>query len=120
MACPLRYRRAEGVPTPPSAALDRADPLLGLLGMTALVELMREIVALISTGRKGWDEGNLRRIFARSPKLDLSKDILALSTESLSVLTVPTCGWIDLGRLENHGVVCVSHPAGPATHHSVR
>jgi len=101
-----------------SMFVDRADLLLGLLGMTAPVELIRELVALISAGREGWGERNLRRIFARSPTLDLSTDILGPSPESLSVLKVPTCGGIDLGRLEKHGGANLSHRTARTTHHT--
>jgi mannose-1-phosphate guanylyltransferase len=36
-------------------------------------------------------------LFERLPRLDFSRDILEASLPSLSVLTVPPCGWSDMG-----------------------
>lgn len=39
----------------------------------------------------------LAELYARSPSIDFSRDILQHSTDSLRVLRVPACGWSDLG-----------------------
>lgn len=39
----------------------------------------------------------LAELYARSPSIDFSRDILQRSTDSVRVLKVPACGWSDLG-----------------------
>lgn len=59
-----------------------------------LVGEMRHIVtsAPISAQRH-----RLAELYARSPTIDFSRDILQRSLDSLRVLKVPACGWSDLG-----------------------
>jgi hypothetical protein len=39
----------------------------------------------------------LADLYARSPNIDFSREILQRSPDSLRVLRVPACGWSDLG-----------------------
>lgn len=39
----------------------------------------------------------LAELYARSPAIDFSRDILQCSTDALRVMKVPACGWSDLG-----------------------
>jgi hypothetical protein len=55
-----------------------------------LVAQMRRIVAEPSSSASA-------ELFERLPRLDFSRDILENSLDSLSVLTVPECGWSDMG-----------------------
>jgi mannose-1-phosphate guanylyltransferase len=60
-----------------------------------LVKEMQDIITA-SEGSKQL-EARLNELYARLPELDFSRDILQRSPASLRVLTVPACGWSDLG-----------------------
>lgn len=59
-----------------------------------LVGEMRHIVTRMPTSAQ---RSQLAGLYARSPAIDFSRDILQRSTDSLRVLKVPACGWSDLG-----------------------
>lgn len=59
-----------------------------------LVGEMRHIVTSVATSQQ---MSQLAELYARSPTIDFSRDILQRSTDSLRVLRVPACGWSDLG-----------------------
>jgi mannose-1-phosphate guanylyltransferase len=60
-----------------------------------LVKEMQDIITA-SEGSKQL-EARLSELYARLPELDFSRDILQRAPSSLRVLTVPPCGWSDLG-----------------------
>lgn len=59
-----------------------------------LVGEMRHIVAAVPASAQ---MSQLAELYARSPSIDFSRDILQRSCNSLRVLRVPACGWSDLG-----------------------
>ena len=59
-----------------------------------LVGEMRQIVESVPPSAQ---MSRLAELYARSPSIDFSRDILQRSTDSLRVLRVPACGWSDLG-----------------------
>ena len=59
-----------------------------------LVDEMRHIVASVPASAQ---MSRLAELYARSPCIDFSRDILQRSADSLRVLRVPACGWSDLG-----------------------
>jgi mannose-1-phosphate guanylyltransferase len=59
-----------------------------------LVGEMRQIVESVPPSAQ---MPRLAELYARSPSIDFSRDILQRSTDSLRVLRVPACGWSDLG-----------------------
>lgn len=59
-----------------------------------LVAEMRHIVTSVPASAQML---RLAELYARSPSIDFSRDILQRSTQSLRVLRVPPCGWSDLG-----------------------
>jgi mannose-1-phosphate guanylyltransferase len=59
-----------------------------------LVGEMRHIVTSMSPGMR---DARLAQLYEQLPALDFSRDILQRSPELLRVLTVPACGWSDLG-----------------------
>lgn len=59
-----------------------------------LVGEMRQIVESVAPTAQ---MSRLAELYARSPNIDFSRDILQRSTDSLRVLRVPACGWSDLG-----------------------
>jgi mannose-1-phosphate guanylyltransferase len=59
-----------------------------------LVGEMRHIVESIPPSAQ---MSRLAELYARSPSIDFSREILQRSTDSLRVLRVPACGWSDLG-----------------------
>ena len=70
----------------------KAQALLRVFEMRCpeVVAQMRRIVAEPSQSLR-------TELFERLPRLDFSRDILERSLPSLSVLTVPPCGWSDMG-----------------------
>lgn len=59
-----------------------------------LVEEMRQIVSITEPFAQ---QAELADLYERAPNLDFSRDILQWSPALLRVLTVPACGWSDLG-----------------------
>lgn len=59
-----------------------------------VVDEMRHIVATVPVSVQ---MSCLAELYARSPSIDFSRDILQRSADSLRVLRVPACGWSDLG-----------------------
>lgn len=59
-----------------------------------LVDEMRHIVESVPTSAQ---MARLAEVYARSPSIDFSREILQRSADSLRVLRVPACGWSDLG-----------------------
>jgi mannose-1-phosphate guanylyltransferase len=60
----------------------------------AIVAQMQRIIA---DERPGVREAHLAELYEHLPSLDFSSDILQTSRSALRVLTVPPCGWSDLG-----------------------
>ena len=59
-----------------------------------LVSEMQHIVTDVPTSAQ---MARLAELYARSPTIDFSRDILQRSVDSLRVLRMPACGWSDLG-----------------------
>lgn len=59
-----------------------------------LVGEMRHIVGSMDSSMRS---ARLTRLYEQLPTLDFSRDILQRSPELLRVVTVPACGWTDLG-----------------------
>lgn len=51
-------------------------------------------------GAGGFDEGRLEAAYRRIPVLDFSRDVLEVCAERVRVVSVPACGWTDLGTPE--------------------
>ena len=45
----------------------------------------------------GWSVSNLERLYEEIPSIDFSRGVLQPSPAALAVLSVPACGWSDLG-----------------------
>jgi mannose-1-phosphate guanylyltransferase len=73
--------------------LARGRALLQLYERT-LPGLLRAL-ASVQPGRPGADA--MEAVYATLPQADFSRDVLERCTPYLSVLTVPACGWSDLG-----------------------
>jgi mannose-1-phosphate guanylyltransferase len=59
-----------------------------------LVGEMRHIVSSMDSSMR---DARLAQLYEQLPALDFSRDILQRSPEMLRVMTVPACGWTDLG-----------------------
>jgi mannose-1-phosphate guanylyltransferase len=59
-----------------------------------LVGEMRHIVTSTPSSTR---DASLAQLYEQQPQLDFSRDILQRSPELLRVMTVPSCGWSDLG-----------------------
>ena len=60
-------------------------------------ELVMEMWEIVSASKSRSQQTDLADLYHRAPSLDFSRDILQRSPELLRVLTVPPCGWSDLG-----------------------
>lgn len=60
-------------------------------------ELALEMWEIVSSPNRQAQADELADLYQRAPSLDFSRDILQRSPELLRVLTVPPCGWSDLG-----------------------
>lgn len=60
-------------------------------------ELVAEMKQIVSYTDVLAQEADLAELYERAPDLDFSRDILQRSPGLLRVLTVPPCGWSDLG-----------------------
>ena len=88
----------------------QASRLLELYA-TTLPNLLNAFVPVILDGS---DPKALSALFDQIPRLDFSKDVLECCPGGLAVLSVPPCGWIDIGspsRVERYARRCESRPA---------
>lgn len=60
-------------------------------------DLVAQMWAIVSAPDFLTHPADLTALYERAPTLDFSRDILQRSPELLRVLTVPPCGWSDLG-----------------------
>lgn len=60
-------------------------------------ELVTQMWEIVSSPSFLTHPADLAELYERAPTLDFSRDILQRSPELLRVLTVPPCGWSDLG-----------------------
>jgi mannose-1-phosphate guanylyltransferase len=60
-------------------------------------ELVSQIQRIVEEPAAATRSAHLAELYAHLPRLDFSRDVLQRSLRSLSVLTVPACGWSDLG-----------------------
>lgn len=60
-------------------------------------ELVAEMTQILSRTAPAVPQAELAELYERAPDLDFSRDILQRSPTLLRVLTVPPCGWSDLG-----------------------
>jgi len=95
-----------------------AQTLLGAYE-TALPDLLEVFVDHFT--RRG--AKNLRELYEKIPTVDFSRDVLERTTDRLSVLPVPPCGWCDLGTPKRLASFLGNHrprmaPKHVWTHHS--
>jgi mannose-1-phosphate guanylyltransferase len=60
-------------------------------------ELVDEMRHVVTSSDSNTARARLAQLYDRLPELDFSRDILQRSPELLRVMTVPACGWSDLG-----------------------
>jgi mannose-1-phosphate guanylyltransferase len=60
-------------------------------------ELVAEMQRIVEEPSSPTHAAHLAELFQDMPRLDFSRDVLEHSLPSLSVLTIPACGWSDLG-----------------------
>lgn len=60
-------------------------------------ELVAEMWEIVSAPKSRSQQAHLADLYDRAPSLDFSREILQRAPELLRVLTVPPCGWSDLG-----------------------
>jgi mannose-1-phosphate guanylyltransferase len=60
-------------------------------------DLLGEMRYIVTSHESSKRQARLVQLYDRLPELDFSRDILQRSPELLRVLTVPACGWSDLG-----------------------
>jgi mannose-1-phosphate guanylyltransferase len=60
-------------------------------------DLVGEMRHIVTHAPASTQMQRLSELYARSPTIDFSRDILQRSPDSLRVLKVPACGWSDLG-----------------------
>jgi mannose-1-phosphate guanylyltransferase len=60
-------------------------------------ELLTQLLKIVRSPKSQTRHAEIARLYDRAPMLDFSRDILQRSPELLRVLTVPDCGWSDLG-----------------------
>jgi mannose-1-phosphate guanylyltransferase len=87
----------------------RVQALLGILGRL-LPDVLGAFRRLASSPQ---DAAEFRRLYARLPSIDLSRDVLERAVKSLSVVRVPPCGWSDLGTPERLRQFLDSPPRAP-------
>lgn len=74
-------------------------------GVRALLSLFDSSYASTIAGMRGLDGETLGSVYQRLPTLDFSKHVLQGNESILRVLTVPHCGWTDLGTPERVGLI---------------
>ncbi len=60
-------------------------------------DLVGELRHIVSSKNSSMRRARLAQLYEELPSLDFSRDILQRSPELLRVVTVPACGWSDLG-----------------------
>lgn len=60
-------------------------------------DLVGEMQHIVSSTDSSTRRARLAQLYEQLPTLDFSRDILQRSPEMLRVMTVPACGWTDLG-----------------------
>ena len=63
---------------------------------------------------RGFDGADLESLYQRLGSVDFSKDVLQGNEALLRVLTVPQCGWTDLGTPERVGLILEQLPGADA------
>jgi mannose-1-phosphate guanylyltransferase len=69
-------------------------------------------------GMRGIDGETLESVYRRLPTLDFSKHVLQGNESSLKVLSVPHCGWTDLGTPERVGLILERLPDARLSGHA--
>jgi mannose-1-phosphate guanylyltransferase len=64
---------------------------------TRLPDLVGEMRHIVSSADPSMGRARLAQLYDRVPELDFSRDVLQRTPELLRVMTVPQCGWSDLG-----------------------
>jgi mannose-1-phosphate guanylyltransferase len=70
----------------------------------ALLGLFDSAHATTMAAMRGCEEATLSKIYRRLSSVDFSRDVLQGKESSLKVLTVPHCGWTDLGTPKRIGL----------------
>lgn len=81
-------------------------------------DLVFEMRHIVSRCEPSTQQARLVELYERAPDLDFSRDILQRSPTLLRVLTVPPCGWSDLGTPRR--VTEARNHIPPSFHHSHR
>ena len=64
---------------------------------TRCPDLVGELQHIVTSMNSSTSHARLAQLYEQLPVLDFSRDILQRSTELLRVMSVPPCGWSDLG-----------------------
>jgi mannose-1-phosphate guanylyltransferase len=75
-----------------------------------LLGLFDSSYAATIAGMRGFEGATLDSVYRRLRTLDFSKDVLEGNESILKVLTVPHCGWTDLGTPERVGTILEQLP----------
>lgn len=88
-------------------------------------DLVGEVQHIVASVPVSAQMPRLAELYARSPSIDFSRDILQRSTHSVHVLRVPACGWSDLGtphrvidtvqRITSQASACAPAHTDPST-----
>jgi mannose-1-phosphate guanylyltransferase len=75
-----------------------------------LLGLFDSSYATTIAAMRGFEGATLETVYQRLGTLDFSKDVLESNQSMLKVLTVPPCGWTDLGTPERVGMILEQLP----------
>jgi mannose-1-phosphate guanylyltransferase len=82
-------------------------------------EIVMAMVDAMRADREGWASGGLRDLYDDLPDIDFSRHVITGYESRLRLMTVPPCGWSDLGTPErvartlNHLVPAPRRPQRP-------
>lgn len=66
-------------------------------------DLVGEMRHIVTSAASSMSRARLAQLYDRLPELDFARDVLQRSPELLRVMTVPSCGWSDLGTPKRVG-----------------
>jgi mannose-1-phosphate guanylyltransferase len=75
-----------------------------------LLSLFDSSYAATIAGMRGFEGATLESVYQRLSTLDFSKDVVEGNESILKVITVPQCGWTDLGTPERVGLILEQLP----------
>jgi mannose-1-phosphate guanylyltransferase len=83
-----------------------------------LLGLFDSSYAATIAAMRGFEGANLGSVYQRLGTVDFSKDVLQGNESILKVLTVPQCGWTDLGTPERIGLILDQLPEAEIARYS--